>query len=296
MGRRPPEGKVCNVVFDEKWAPCVKRKGFNYNNATGGPCIFLKLNKIFGWVPEYYNKTHLPAHMPQYLKDYISVIEDENQVSLPLPGVRTVSDIDFQLKTVWVTCDGENPADVENIGVVYYHPTRGFTGEYFPFMNQEGYLSPVVAVHFQAPKRKLVAISWRRLEVFLNVICKFSFYNRHTGLIASVGVEMTIFCNWSLICDRNVFGFDHFWKLTRKWNQRDQSICRKIAGFCTYKEKTFWHTFQHYSLWDIKRLRRQPMVFYYIFTGDRSSLLLENDAIRLFLRIVFPNNCHQIGN
>lgn len=82
VGRRPPEGKVCNVVFDKNWDPCVKRKGFNYNNATGGPCIFLKLNKIFGWVPEYYNKTHLPANMPQDLKDYISVIEDENQVGL----------------------------------------------------------------------------------------------------------------------------------------------------------------------------------------------------------------------
>lgn len=58
------------------------------------------------------------------------------------------------MNTVWVSCDGENPADVENMGVVYYYPTRGFTGEYFPFKNQPGYLSPVVAVHFKAPKRK----------------------------------------------------------------------------------------------------------------------------------------------
>lgn len=79
-GRRPPEGKVCNVVVDESWSPCVKSKGFNYNNATGGPCIFLKLNKIYGWIPDYYNKTNLPSNMPEYLKQHIGYIEDENQV------------------------------------------------------------------------------------------------------------------------------------------------------------------------------------------------------------------------
>lgn len=80
MGRPAPEGKVCNVLIDENWSPCVKRHGYNYNNATGGPCIFLKLNKIFGWVPDYYNKTNLPELMPQYLKDYILNEENDNKV------------------------------------------------------------------------------------------------------------------------------------------------------------------------------------------------------------------------
>ncbi|CAH2210244.1 jg22124, partial [Pararge aegeria aegeria] len=53
---------------------------------------------------------------------------------------------------VWVSCQGENPADRENIGPIQYLPYRGFPGYYFPYTNQEGYLSPLVAVHLQRPK------------------------------------------------------------------------------------------------------------------------------------------------
>lgn len=58
---------------------------------------------------------------------------------------------------VWVSCAGENPADVENIGAaIHYFPQRGFPGQYFPFENVDGYLSPVVAVYFEEPKRKYI--------------------------------------------------------------------------------------------------------------------------------------------
>lgn len=56
---------------------------------------------------------------------------------------------------VWISCEGENPADVENIGSVDYSPRRGFPAYYFPYLNQEDYLPPLVAVHFEKPKRKL---------------------------------------------------------------------------------------------------------------------------------------------
>lgn len=56
---------------------------------------------------------------------------------------------------MWVNCEGENPADVENIGPINYYPLRGFPGYYFPFRNEEGYLSPLVAVNFEQPKRKI---------------------------------------------------------------------------------------------------------------------------------------------
>lgn len=59
-----------------------------------------------------------------------------------------------QLNTVWVTCEGENPADIENIGPIEYYPRQGFPGYYFPYENSEGYLSPLVAVHFMKPVRK----------------------------------------------------------------------------------------------------------------------------------------------
>lgn len=60
-----------------------------------------------------------------------------------------------RLDTVWVSCSGENPADVENMGAIQYIPRRGFPGYYFPFTNTPGYLSPLVAVFFEKPKCEL---------------------------------------------------------------------------------------------------------------------------------------------
>ena len=54
--------------------------------------------------------------------------------------------------TIWVSCEGENPADIENIGPIQYIPSRGFPGYYFPFTNTKGYLSPLVAIFFERPK------------------------------------------------------------------------------------------------------------------------------------------------
>lgn len=60
----------------------------------------------------------------------------------------------FQLNTVWVSCEGENPADIENVGPIEYYPRQGFPGYYYPYENSEGYLSPLVAIHFKSPMRK----------------------------------------------------------------------------------------------------------------------------------------------
>lgn len=53
-----------------------------------------------------------------------------------------------------MSCEGENDADIENIGSIIYFPTPGFEGQYFPFKNVKGYLSPVVAVYFESPASK----------------------------------------------------------------------------------------------------------------------------------------------
>lgn len=58
------------------------------------------------------------------------------------------------MNTVWLSCEGENPADQENIGPIDYYPRQGFPGYYFPYENSEGYLSPLVAIHFTKPTRK----------------------------------------------------------------------------------------------------------------------------------------------
>ncbi|CAH1391585.1 unnamed protein product [Nezara viridula] len=140
--------KVCKVDISS-WSPCVKENNYNYHNAA--PCIFLKLNKIFGWMPEFYNDTEkLPENMPTDLKNHIKAEKTSHAAELS------------RLNTVWVSCEGENPADVENIGSIQYIPRRGFPGYYFPYKNQEGYLSPIIAIWFEKPTS----------GVLINIECK----------------------------------------------------------------------------------------------------------------------------
>ncbi|KAL1513409.1 hypothetical protein ABEB36_002828 [Hypothenemus hampei] len=144
---QPPQpGKVCNVKIDHSWQPCIKEAGYNYESKEGGPCIFLKLNRIYNWIPEYFNTTTM------------------NSVDMS-PSLRTeikTAQANGQHQIVWVTCEGENVADVEHVGPIRYIPQKGFPSQYFPYVNQDGYLSPLVAVHFEKPKR----------GVLINIECK----------------------------------------------------------------------------------------------------------------------------
>ena len=62
---------------------------------------------------------------------------------------------------VYVTCNGEDPVDQEHIGAVRLHP-QTVPSYYFPYLNQDGYLSPVVMVQFLNPSP----------GVLINVECK----------------------------------------------------------------------------------------------------------------------------
>lgn len=72
--------------------------------------------------------------MPQHLKDYIRETKSQSERN-----------------TIWVSCEGENPADKENLGPIKILPSQGFPGYYYPYENNEGYLSPLVAVQFVRP-------------------------------------------------------------------------------------------------------------------------------------------------
>jgi len=142
----PHNGKVCRVdVSSNKFGLCTKEKDYGYSKSA--PCIFLKLNKIYNWNPQFYNKTSdLPDLMPQDLQGIINGL-DEN---------------DKKNEMIWISCEGENPADVENLGPINYIPHRGFPGYYYPFMNQRGYMPPVIAINFERPKT----------GVLINIECK----------------------------------------------------------------------------------------------------------------------------
>jgi len=55
---------------------------------------------------------------------------------------------------VWLSCGGRSEEDKENLGKIEYFPEQGFPGYYYPFHNQIGFRSPIVAVQIVNPKRK----------------------------------------------------------------------------------------------------------------------------------------------
>ncbi|KAG6452974.1 sodium/potassium-transporting ATPase subunit beta-2 [Manduca sexta] len=135
----PPKGKVCDVDI-RGWDPCIEENHFSLHKSS--PCIFLKLNKIYGWRPEFYNDTaNLPEDMPKDVKSQILNMTSYNR--------------DYA-NSVWVSCQGETPADKEMIGPVKYFPYPGFPGYFYPYENAEGYLSPLVAIHLENPKSGVV--------------------------------------------------------------------------------------------------------------------------------------------
>lgn len=141
----PPKGQVCDVDI-KNWAPCNQENNYSYHRSS--PCVFLKLNKIYGWVPEYYNDSQaLPDGMPDQLKKFIKSEETTARE---------------RMNTIWISCEGENPADEENLGPIRYIPTQGFPGYFYPYQNSEGYLSPLVAIHFERPTQ----------GILINIECK----------------------------------------------------------------------------------------------------------------------------
>jgi len=122
--------------FDVSVLKDCAKKGHGYD--VGKPCIFLKLNRIYGLVHSYYNSTDdLPseeAGFPKALRENVARQSNKNQV--------------------WINCRPEYPADAEGMKSIKYFPSsQGFPGKYFPYLNQKGYKSPLVAVQFE-PKTK----------------------------------------------------------------------------------------------------------------------------------------------
>lgn len=143
--RFPRPGSVCIPEYKD-WFPCTKENNFGFDKSS--PCVFIRFNKITNWTPVYYNNSsELPADMPENLKQAIKGY---------------YSTYRNLMKTVWLSCEGETPADVENAGPIMYIPSLGFPGYYFPHNNTKNYVSPMVAIHFERP----------RTGVLINIECR----------------------------------------------------------------------------------------------------------------------------
>merc|ERR1711988_968325 len=109
-----PHGKktFCKVKPDELFQGNCHRNN-SYGFKDGRPCILIKLNRIIGWEPKPYEPESLPSDLPQHLQEEIKKNKEEDKANLN--------------NRVWLDCEGENPADKENLGPVVYHPTRGIS-------------------------------------------------------------------------------------------------------------------------------------------------------------------------
>ncbi|GLG92254.1 Sodium/potassium-transporting ATPase subunit beta-1 [Gryllus bimaculatus] len=137
-----PAGKVCEVKLST-FGNCVHENDYGFRNSA--PCFFVKLNKIIGWTPKpYESSAECPDSMPDDLKKHIDSLPAEER------------------KVIWVSCEGENPADKENIGELQYWPYQGFAAYYYPYMNTDNYVSPLVAVQLKRPVR----------NVLINIECR----------------------------------------------------------------------------------------------------------------------------
>lgn len=99
------------------------------------------MNRIYGWEPEpFYNISEVTEHptMPSTLKWHIVKIHEKHCKKTIEGGLCP------RLRMVWLECHGATGHDQEWLGPIAYMPMHGFPGYFYPFLNQQHYLSPVV--------------------------------------------------------------------------------------------------------------------------------------------------------
>ncbi|KOB68415.1 putative Sodium/potassium-transporting ATPase subunit beta-2 [Operophtera brumata] len=112
--------------------------GFGRPPPPHGRVCDVEIRELEPCIEENHFSFHnMPYDMPTELQEHIISKSVENR--------------DY-VNMVWVTCQGETPADKENIGPIDYLPYPGFPGYFYPYENAEGYLSPLVAIHLKRPK------------------------------------------------------------------------------------------------------------------------------------------------
>jgi len=99
----------------------------NDGNQNIEPCVFLKLNKIYGWEPKPIDPAEAKEEeeMTDELKEIIKNAADKNQI--------------------WFDCRGRFAADKEALKMTFYPESQGIPIKYFPFQGGD-YEPPLVAV------------------------------------------------------------------------------------------------------------------------------------------------------
>lgn len=127
---------------DEEESPLgeCSQKNFPYGFVTEdkdtavAPCLYFKLNKIWGWEPKPVGVADLETYpytqMSQELKDIIKDADEKEDSNY-----------------IWIDCQGYKDADKEKFDVTYYPDNRGIPIKYFPYRGGH-YQPPLVAIKF----------------------------------------------------------------------------------------------------------------------------------------------------
>ncbi|KAF5287866.1 hypothetical protein FQA39_LY15642 [Lamprigera yunnana] len=122
-----------NTVEDSRlnWLPCSSSNFYNYH--SHGPCVFLIFDEKFSETPDYYTYDMIPNDAPQYLQKYMKDFETREE---PKRGS----------EWGYLTCEGQYPADIENIGPIQYFPSFQVK---LPITSQV--TNPFAAILFERP-------------------------------------------------------------------------------------------------------------------------------------------------
>lgn len=115
----------------------------SFGYADGKPCILLKINKVFDWMPQAFDNDSLST--------------DHGKEAQAALGDR------LSYEDVGVSCEGENDGDMDDMGIVDYFPEKGFSFKYFPYVNAKNYRAPIVFAKFNGVKMGSLLQIWCKM-------------------------------------------------------------------------------------------------------------------------------------
>jgi len=135
MAKNSNTTNLVTPVFDTATLKSCAESPYGYMPVNGKvePCLFLKLNKIYGWKPYGVNLADLDS--PTYAD-----MTDELKTK-----IRETEGTTGNATNVYMDCKGRYDADREALTLTYFPENQGLPMKYFPFAGGN-YQSPLVAV------------------------------------------------------------------------------------------------------------------------------------------------------
>ncbi|XP_071950563.1 sodium/potassium-transporting ATPase subunit beta-1-like [Antedon mediterranea] len=131
-GVRPDDrDTICEFDIEEAFGDGVCNPENDFGYKLGTPCIFIGLNRVWGWEPENYDEDDVPKEIVDngYMKNFITI------------GCEVYKDVSTQLNNTEIS------------------PKAGISFKYYPYLGaandnyKNDYVSPLVAVRFSLFKK-----------------------------------------------------------------------------------------------------------------------------------------------